>query len=84
MLCSRWVVVTRLQGALKRKSSFRKKGGKVRVLSVDDDPVNQLVIQNLLAPEGYEILQVCKGQQGGGNPLQGACKACCATCVAAC
>jgi len=29
--------------------------GPVRVLSVDDDPINQLVIQNLLVPEGFEV-----------------------------
>ncbi|GFR47594.1 hypothetical protein Agub_g9328 [Astrephomene gubernaculifera] len=52
-----------MKGALKRKSSFRERGGKVRVLSVDDDPVNQLVIQNLLAPVGYEILQAMDGQE---------------------
>ncbi|KXZ54193.1 hypothetical protein GPECTOR_5g288 [Gonium pectorale] len=52
-----------MKGALKRKSSFRTKGTKVRVLSVDDDPVNQLVIQNLLAPVGYEILQAMDGQE---------------------
>ncbi|GLI62437.1 hypothetical protein VaNZ11_005058 [Volvox africanus] len=52
-----------MKGALKRRSSFRDKGGKVRVLSVDDDPVNQLVIQNLLAPVGYEILQAMDGQE---------------------
>ncbi|KAG2425936.1 hypothetical protein HXX76_013309 [Chlamydomonas incerta] len=52
-----------MKGALKRKSSFREKGTKVRVLSVDDDPVNQLVIQNLLAPVGYEILQAMDGQE---------------------
>ncbi|KAG2482178.1 hypothetical protein HYH03_018877 [Edaphochlamys debaryana] len=52
-----------VKGALKRKSSFREKGGKVRVLSVDDDPVNQLVIQNLLAPVGYEIVQAMDGQE---------------------
>lgn len=28
---------------------------KVVVLSVDDDPINQLVIQNLLVPEGFEV-----------------------------
>ncbi|PNW86121.1 hypothetical protein CHLRE_02g074150v5 [Chlamydomonas reinhardtii] len=52
-----------MKGALKRKSSFRERGAKVRVLSVDDDPVNQLVIQNLLAPVGYEILQAMDGQE---------------------
>ena len=29
--------------------------GPVRVLSVDDDPINQLVIQNLLVPEGFKV-----------------------------
>lgn len=51
------------QGAIQRKQSFRDKAVKVRVLSVDDDPVNQLVIQNLLAPVGYEILQAMDGQE---------------------
>jgi PleD family two-component response regulator len=27
----------------------------LRVLSVDDDPINQMVIQSLLEPEGYEV-----------------------------
>ncbi|GAX76781.1 hypothetical protein CEUSTIGMA_g4227.t1 [Chlamydomonas eustigma] len=35
----------------------------LRVLSVDDDPVNQMVVQNLLEPEGYEILQAMDGQE---------------------
>ncbi|GAX76782.1 hypothetical protein CEUSTIGMA_g4228.t1 [Chlamydomonas eustigma] len=39
------------------------RNGPIRVLSVDDDPVNQLVIQNLLEPEGYEILQAMDGQE---------------------
>lgn len=61
-----------MKGALKRKSSFRERGAKVRVLSVDDDPVNQLVIQNLLAPVGYEILQVSGScGPGGGWGLAG-------------
>ncbi len=34
-------------------------GHPVLVLSVDDDPVNQLVIQSWLAPKGYEVGRVC-------------------------
>ena len=33
----------------------RPAGVKPKVLSVDDDPINQMVVQNLLAPEGYEV-----------------------------
>jgi len=29
--------------------------GSYLVLSVDDDPINQLVIENLLIPEGYKV-----------------------------
>ncbi len=28
------------------------------VLSVDDDPINQMVVENLLTPEGYKVEQV--------------------------
>lgn len=28
------------------------------VLSVDDDPINQMVVENLLSPEGYKVEQV--------------------------
>ncbi len=34
-----------------------------QVLSVDDDPVNQMVIQNLLEPEGYDVCQAMDGQE---------------------
>lgn len=33
----------------------RKRCEQTLVLSVDDDPVNQLVIQSLLVPEGYKV-----------------------------
>lgn len=34
----------------------RKRGNsKIRVLSVDDDPVNQMVVQSLLSPDVYEV-----------------------------
>ncbi|GFH13551.1 uncharacterized protein HaLaN_09455, partial [Haematococcus lacustris] len=36
---------------------------KIKVLSVDDDPVNQMVVQNLLTPEGYQIIQAMDGQE---------------------
>ena len=32
-----------------------------RILSVDDDPINQLVIQTCLEPEGYEVFQAMDG-----------------------
>ncbi|KAG1675574.1 hypothetical protein FOA52_014162 [Chlamydomonas sp. UWO 241] len=34
---------------------------KIRVLSVDDDPVNQMVIESLLTPDQYEIMQAMDG-----------------------
>eukprot|EP00955_Chlamydomonas_euryale_P019192 204272-Chlamydomonas_euryale.AAC.3 len=36
---------------------------KIRVLSVDDDPVNQMVIQSLLPPDKYEIKQAMDGME---------------------
>ena len=42
-----------------RKSSTEL-GGAPLVLSVDDDPINQMVVENLLTPEGYEV----RGAQG--------------------
>ena len=31
------------------------------MLSVDDDPVNQMVVESLLAPEGYEVIRAMDG-----------------------
>ena len=41
-------------------------GSKLTVMIVDDDPVNQLVMHNLLTPEGYEVcVCICgKGPEG--------------------
>ncbi len=36
----------------------RAPNSTVRVLSVDDDPVNQMVMKNLLEPVGYEVCLV--------------------------
>ncbi len=36
----------------------REVNGGCMVLSVDDDPINQMVVDNLLAPEGYMVEQV--------------------------
>lgn len=33
------------------------------MLSVDDDPINQMVVQNLLAPAGYEVIQAMDGAE---------------------
>ncbi|MEW5298365.1 MAG: hypothetical protein WDW36_001497 [Sanguina aurantia] len=41
----------------------REKPRKRRVLSVDDDPINQMVVQNLLAPAGYEVIQAMDGAE---------------------
>jgi CheY-like chemotaxis protein len=37
------------------------KATQFRILSVDDDPVNQLVIATCLEPEGYEVVQAMDG-----------------------
>jgi hypothetical protein len=37
--------------------------GRYRVLSVDDDAVNQTVVQSLLASTGYEVVCLYNGQQ---------------------
>ncbi|KAG1655170.1 hypothetical protein FOA52_005787 [Chlamydomonas sp. UWO 241] len=36
---------------------------RIKVLSVDDDFVNQMVIQNLLVPEGFHVDQAMDGQE---------------------
>lgn len=35
------------------------------VLSVDDDPINQMVVENLLSPEGYKVEQVSAAARQG-------------------
>jgi PleD family two-component response regulator len=37
------------------KPFYWSKHGKIMVLSVDDDPTNQMVIENLLTPAGYVV-----------------------------
>jgi CheY-like chemotaxis protein len=37
--------------------------GRYQVLSVDDDPINQTVVQSLLASTGYEVVCLYNGQQ---------------------
>jgi hypothetical protein len=37
--------------------------GRYQVLSIDDDPVNQTVVQSLLASTGYEVVCLYNGQQ---------------------
>ena len=46
-----------LTSRIKRDRSFIRKRGndKIRVLSVDDDPVNQMVVQTLLSADTYEV-----------------------------
>ena len=33
------------------------------ILSIDDDPVNQMVVSNLLQPLGYELRQAMNGSE---------------------
>ncbi|KXZ43376.1 hypothetical protein GPECTOR_92g599 [Gonium pectorale] len=37
--------------------------GGCMVLSVDDDPINQMVVENLLSPEGYKVEQAMSGSE---------------------
>jgi hypothetical protein len=46
-------------------------GSRVRLLSVDDDPVNQVVMQTILEPVGYEVRTRC--WVGSGQPWLGWC-----------
>ncbi|GAX76579.1 hypothetical protein CEUSTIGMA_g4025.t1 [Chlamydomonas eustigma] len=50
---------------IRRSCSFVKTrgNGKVRVLSVDDDPINQMVVQSLLSPEMYEVTLAMNGEE---------------------
>jgi PleD family two-component response regulator len=38
-----------------RRSVHGRAKGPIRVLSVDDDPVNQMVVQSLLEPQGFKV-----------------------------
>ncbi|PSC67347.1 Non-motile and phage-resistance [Micractinium conductrix] len=37
--------------------------GQIKVLSVDDDPVNQMVIQTMLSKAGFKVLKAADGQK---------------------
>ena len=41
----------------------RERNGGCMVLSVDDDPINQLVVENLLLPEGFKVEQAMCGSE---------------------
>ncbi|EFJ46446.1 hypothetical protein VOLCADRAFT_93268 [Volvox carteri f. nagariensis] len=43
--------------------SYMEKYGGCMVLSVDDDPINQMVVENLLSPEGYKVEQAMSGSE---------------------
>ncbi|GIL91806.1 hypothetical protein Vretifemale_19399 [Volvox reticuliferus] len=45
------------------KPFYREKYGGCMVLSVDDDPINQMVVENLLSPEGYKVEQAMSGSE---------------------
>eukprot|EP00887_Chlorella_sp_A99_P003023 scaffold9.g3023.t1 len=42
--------------------------GRIKVLSVDDDPVNQMVIQTMLTKAGYRALDMLEESVAGGAP----------------
>jgi hypothetical protein len=46
----------------RRPTQFAR-SGRYQVLSADDDPVSQTVVQSLLASTGYEVVCVYSGQQ---------------------
>ncbi|MDJ0837312.1 MAG: two-component regulator propeller domain-containing protein [Acidobacteriota bacterium] len=41
----------------------REDAGRFRILLVDDEPVNLQVLQNLLAPRGYRVVQAANGPE---------------------
>ncbi|GAX78845.1 hypothetical protein CEUSTIGMA_g6283.t1 [Chlamydomonas eustigma] len=45
------------------KQFYREKHGSCMVLSVDDDPINQMVVENLLVPDGYKVEQAMNGSE---------------------
>ncbi|KAG2440769.1 hypothetical protein HXX76_003625 [Chlamydomonas incerta] len=45
------------------KPFYRERNGGCMVLSVDDDPINQLVVENLLLPEGFKVEQAMCGSE---------------------
>ncbi len=56
VLLNRRPLLMRLHCALQPKKPFhREKHHSCMVLSVDDDPINQMVVDNLLTPEHYTV-----------------------------
>eukprot|EP00798_Chlamydomonas_sp_ICE-L_P018023 gene18023-24435_t len=55
------ILVSSTEGFKAMKPFYREVHGGCMVLSVDDDPINQMVVDNLLAPEGYVIHQAMNG-----------------------
>ena len=45
------------------KPFYREKNGSCMVLSVDDDPINQMVVESLLVPDGYKVEQAMNGSE---------------------
>eukprot|EP00798_Chlamydomonas_sp_ICE-L_P018021 gene18021-24433_t len=44
-----------------RRPFYLEMHGSCMILSVDDDPINQMVVENLLEPEGYVVQQAMDG-----------------------
>jgi CheY-like chemotaxis protein len=55
------IMMTPGGSSVKRLPSHFEKTGKVEVLSVDDEPVNQMVVENLLQPHGYKVIAAMDG-----------------------
>lgn len=55
------ILISSKHGIMAVKPFYREVHGRCMILSVDDDPINQMVVDNLLAPEGYLINQAMNG-----------------------
>ena len=56
-------LAARLQAETTQKQCHKDRTGRIKVLSVDDDAVNQEVVQELLRPFGYEVVVALDGLQ---------------------
>jgi CheY-like chemotaxis protein len=54
-------IMTPGSSSMRRLPSHFELTGKIEVLSVDDDPVNQMVVENLLQPHGYVVIAAMDG-----------------------
>lgn len=50
-------------GATEQIPNFSELHGSYQILSVDDNPVNQLVVENILTPLGYDVVACMDGSE---------------------